>query len=98
MPAYGWLRTQILRCAGSIPANVAEGCGKATPKDFARFIDIAIGSARELENYLIQAFDLRFISGSEHVELTEKVDHVRRMLIRLSQVVRYHAERPVAAR
>jgi four helix bundle protein len=45
---YG-LVSQMRRCASSIPTNIAEGCGRSTEKDFARFLDNAMGSASELE-------------------------------------------------
>jgi four helix bundle protein len=86
--SYGWLKNQILRCAGSIPANIAEGCGKSSSKELARFAEISMGSARELESYLIQSHDLRLISHSQFLRLDEGVDHVRRMLIALARSVR----------
>jgi four helix bundle protein len=46
---YGSLRTQMIRAADSIAANIVEGCGAATRKEFARFLDISIKSAIELE-------------------------------------------------
>ena len=44
MPSYGWLKTQALRAAGSIPANLAEGCGKESPRELARYAEISVGS------------------------------------------------------
>ena len=51
---YG-LTSQIRRCAASICANIAEGCGRGTARDFARFIQIALGSASELEYHRLTA-------------------------------------------
>lgn len=96
--SYGWLKNQILRCASSIPANIAEGCGKRSSKELARFAEIAIGSARELESHLIQSHDLRLISDSQFERLDEGVDHVRRMLIALVRSVRAIDGRVASAR
>jgi four helix bundle protein len=83
-----WLRSQILRAASSISANIAEGCGKRTTREFSRFIDIATGSRHELENHLIAARDLAVITGEQFVELDALVVEVRRMLIGLFKALR----------
>jgi four helix bundle protein len=57
---YG-LTGQIRRSCSSIPANLAEGCGRSGDSDFARFCSIAIGSASELEYHLLLAKDLHLI-------------------------------------
>jgi four helix bundle protein len=57
---YG-MSSQIRRCAASIPANIAEGCGKRGNGEFQRFLNIAIGSASELEYHFLLAQDLGFI-------------------------------------
>lgn len=93
--SYGWLKNQILRCASSIPANIAEGCGKRSSREFARFLEISVGSARELENYLIQSRDLRLISKTWFETLDEGVDHVRRMLIALAREITAKEKRAV---
>lgn len=49
---YG-LKSQVLRAAASIPANISEGCSRSSNKEFIRFLEIAIGSAFELETHLI---------------------------------------------
>ena len=56
------LIAQIQRSAISIPANIAEGCGKDSEKDFIRFFQISLGSAYELETHFILCEDLEFFS------------------------------------
>ena len=54
---YG-LTSQIRRCSISIPSNIAEGCGRSTNGDLLRFLDIAMGSAKELEYQLLLSYEL----------------------------------------
>lgn len=77
------LISQMRRCAVSIPANIAEGTGKFTPKDTFNFFQISLGSAHELEYYFILGKDLDFISTDQFVELNKKVNEVKAMLIGL---------------
>src|SRR5258708_2213479 len=65
------LTSQIRRSCSSIPANIAEGCGKASGPDFSRFLQIAFGSACELEYHLILAHDLTYLSSEDHAILNE---------------------------
>ncbi len=76
---YG-LTSQTRRAAVSIAANIAEGCGRTTDVEFARFLDIAFGSASELEYHLILACDLQFLSTEKHKQLTADVREVKQML------------------
>ncbi len=84
---YG-LTSQIRRAAASIPANIAEGCGRYTDADFARFVQIALGSANEVEYHLLLAYDLGFIKDDIHQNLSKDADEIRRMLIGLIQKLR----------
>ncbi|RZJ36464.1 MAG: four helix bundle protein [Flavobacterium sp.] len=61
---YG-ITSQIRRCVISIAANIAEGSAKSSEKDFARFLQISLGSAFELESHLILCSDLEIISDFE---------------------------------
>jgi four helix bundle protein len=79
---YG-LTNQIRRAAASIPANIAEGCGRAGKADLARFFQIAMGSASELEYHLLLAHDLRFLSSVDHKRLGSQTAEVKRMLTSL---------------
>jgi four helix bundle protein len=85
------LRSQLLRASSSVPANLAEGCGKRSETEFARYIDIALGSARELENHLILARDLESLDSGVANRLLEDADEVRRILYALGKVVRARA-------
>ena len=76
---YG-LQTQMRRAAVSIPTNLAEGSGRSTNRDFARFVSNAIGSASELDYQLLLARDLGFIDRGVAELAKTKVAEVRRML------------------
>jgi four helix bundle protein len=82
------LRGQAVRAAASIPTNIAEGCGKASSRELVRFLDIATGSARELENHLIVARDLEVITEPQFAKLDDQLDEVRRMLSGLVRALR----------
>ena len=82
------LASQIRRAAASIPANIAEGCGRGSDVDFARYLQIAVGSSCELEYHLLLAADLHFIPGSEQQNLTARLSEVRQMLVKLMRKLR----------
>ena len=81
---YG-LTSQLQRASVSIGANLAEGCGRETAPDFKRFVQIASGSACEVEYHLLLAHDLGLINGSAHESLDASVNEVKRMLVGLSR-------------
>jgi four helix bundle protein len=89
--AYG-LTSQLRRAACSIPMNVAEGCGRTSQTEFARFLDIAAGSASELAYQLLLVRDLGLVDQKKYQELSERADHVRKMLINLGKTVRATAK------
>jgi four helix bundle protein len=76
---YG-LTSQIRRASASIPANIAEGCGRDTEAELSRFMHIAAGSASELEYHLLLAHDLGFISPAVYTDLHTNVTEIKRML------------------
>jgi four helix bundle protein len=76
---YG-LTSQIRRASVSIPANIAEGCGRDGTAEFGRFLQIASGSASELEYHLLLAFELTFLSEKDYTILDGQVNEVKRML------------------
>jgi four helix bundle protein len=79
---YG-LISQIRRCAVSVAANIAEGCGKRGNAEFQRFLGIATGSASELEYHFLLAHDLGFLPDIEYKQLDTAVTEVKRMLASL---------------
>ncbi|MGB1288561.1 MAG: four helix bundle protein [Aggregatilineales bacterium] len=74
------LISQMRRAASSIPANIAEGCGKNTEADLARYIQIGMGSASELEYHLMLAYDLEYLVSADYQTLNGQVVEVKRML------------------
>jgi four helix bundle protein len=76
---YG-LTSQIRRAATSIGANIAEGCKRSGDAEFARFLQIALASASELDYLLMLARDLEFLSLRIHDELSSDLVEVKRML------------------
>lgn len=90
---YG-LTSQLRRAGISIPANIAEGCGKLTDKDFARYLYISLGSAHEVQYYLILSRDLEYLKETEFSELNIKLQEVKGMLIALIKKVQSSALSP----
>jgi four helix bundle protein len=90
---YG-LTSQIRRCAASIAANIAEGCGRRGNGEFGRFLTIAAGSASELEYHYLLAHDLQFLKTSDYNELVKSVVEIKRMLASLIRKV--EADRKLA--
>jgi four helix bundle protein len=80
---YG-LTSQIRRCSASIAANLAEGCGRHGNNESHRFLQIAIGSASELEYHLLLAHDLKFLKEEDFRGLNGCVTEVKRMLSSLA--------------
>jgi four helix bundle protein len=77
------LTSQLRRAAGSVPANISEGCGRGGDREFGRFLQVAMGSTSELEYHLLLAHDLRYLSDEIFKQLTEDVVEVKRMLASL---------------
>lgn len=84
---YG-LTSQMRRCGASIAANIAEGCGRRSDQEMNRFIQIARGSASELEYHLLLARDLELLSEREFKDLESRTLEIQRMLASLSQRLR----------
>jgi four helix bundle protein len=74
------LESQIKRSAVSIPSNIAEGAGRSTDKEFSRFLDIAMGSAFELETQIILAIDLEFIGDEAGNLVIKDIKEIQKMI------------------
>jgi len=72
------LRSQMNRCAISIPSNIAEGSSR-TNKSFSRFLDISLGSSFELVTQLIIANNRNYLSKDKLVEIENKIDEFQKM-------------------
>ena len=81
---YG-LTSQLRRASSSIPTNLAEGCGRSSDPDMARFCSMAMGSASELEYLLVLARDLGWHQAHQHQELALATVEIKRMLASLIQ-------------
>lgn len=84
---YG-ITSQMRRTAVSIPTNIAEGCGRGSDNDFARFMEIAFASASELEYLLLLSKDLELIEPPSHEQTTKEVEEVKRMLYSFIQTLK----------
>ena len=76
---YG-LTNQIRRACASIPANIAEGCGRSGNAELGRFLQISMGSASELEYHLLLAHDLGFLKDADYEALNAQAVELKRML------------------
>jgi four helix bundle protein len=83
---YG-LTTQIRRAVVSVPANIAEGNGRRTRKDYVNFLRIAQGSLREVETYLILVTEVQLTRREKTSPLLEQASSVARLLNRLIQAL-----------
>jgi len=82
------LTSQIRRAAGSIPANVAEGQGRNSYREFLRFLNIARGSVKELETHLILSRRIGLMGETPLEQLMQSCDEVGRMLAGLRQAIK----------
>jgi four helix bundle protein len=85
--AYG-LTAQLRRSAASVPANIAEGCGRRGDVEFSRFVRISLGSATELEYHLLLSRDIGLMNASAYASLASQVLRMQGMLAGLIRVLR----------
>jgi four helix bundle protein len=76
---YG-LTSQIRRASSSVPANIAESCGRGSSAELRRFLEMAMGSGSELEYHLLLARDLGYLRNSAYAPLHQLTCEVKRML------------------
>jgi four helix bundle protein len=82
------LKSQMQRASVSVMSNIAEGAGRSTDADYARFIDLASGSANELKSLCIVVEDLAMLDERVIDDLTRRVERVRSMCTKFAQTLR----------
>ena len=80
--------SQLRRSAASLATNIAEGCGRGSDADFARFLQMALGSASELEYQILLASDLGYLSPASSLSLTKQVQTFKKMTAALLRKTR----------
>src|SRR3990170_3421423 len=87
---YG-IVSQMRRAASSIPANIAEGSGRGSDGELARFLLIAMGSSSELKYHLFLAKDLEYLKESDFLALERQIDEVQKMITSLHKRIKLTA-------
>jgi four helix bundle protein len=82
------LISQIRRASSSIAINIAEGCGRGSDADFARFLQISIGSASETEYLIMLCADLEYVPNDSREALLLEVQELKMMLASLIKTIR----------
>jgi four helix bundle protein len=77
------LISQMNRAGVSIPSNIAEGCSRNSEKEYKRYLEIAMGSAFELETQLIIAYDLDYHSEEQHKQATTELNVLQKQINKL---------------
>ena len=77
---YG-LKSQMNRCAVSIPSNISEGTSKGSNKHFKKYLEDSLGSSFEWETQLNIAFKELYISEEKFIELEKKIKQIKKMII-----------------
>ena len=88
------LTSQLTRASLSIPLNIVEGCGRFTDKDFAHFLDNALGSANEIDYCCLCALELKYISEDDYEKVNQSINEVRAMLISFLKFLRSGGTKP----
>jgi len=82
------LRDQTRRCSVSIMANIAEGFGRRSAKEFANFLNYSHGSASELQSHLYIALDLNYIGSDDFKKLYDQIERISKMTLKLQNYLR----------
>ena len=88
------ITSQMRRAASSVPANIAEGCGRDGNAELVRFCQIGFASTSELEYWLILARDLNHLDESTFMALTSQTIEVKKMLGAFLTTLRGRRPRP----
>jgi len=83
---YG-IPSQMRRAAFSIPSNIAEGCGRAGRVELRQYLHVSLGSASELDYFLLLARDLQFLTPRQYEELEARIHEIKLMLAGLIRKV-----------
>lgn len=92
------LTGQLRRAAASVPANIVEGCGRASGREFARYLQLAVASANEVQYHLILARDLGMLPSPAFAKLEARAEQVKKMLVGLLRHVGAAVPPPAANR
>ena len=82
------ITSQLRRAASSVPANIAEGSGRTTDKDFLRFLDISLGSLKETEYFLLLSNELTYLKIEEWTSLQDQATDALKCLVGFIKAVR----------
>jgi four helix bundle protein len=75
------LCSQVERAVVSIPSNIAEGSAKSSNKDFARFLEISLGSSFELESELLIARNLNYLNEENYIQIQRDLIELQKMIV-----------------
>jgi four helix bundle protein len=82
------LTSQLRRAAVSVPTNIAEGYGRTTDVEIARFMDISLGSVNQMEYLLLLCMELKYITKDSSDQIFPKLVEIRKMLIAFVKTLR----------
>jgi four helix bundle protein len=77
------ITSQLRRSAYSIPMNLAEGGARESEKEFAQFINVALGSCEEMRYQLLLSKDLGYIDSKDYKKLEDESENIKKMLTKL---------------
>lgn len=83
------LTSQMRRSAVSIASNIAEGCSRKSNKDFSRFLDIAVGSAYELDTQILIARQIGYIDDETFTTLQSEIDSIIQMTVKFKSRIAF---------
>ena len=89
------LANQLQRAVVSIPSNVAEGSSRESEADFARFLEIALGSAYEVETQVQIAYHLSYLTQPQMQDILQKLQSIEKRLTSFINMLRHrHCQQP----
>lgn len=94
-PKHNAIANQMQRAAISIPSNIAEGASRKSPTEFARFLEIAIGSAFELETQIELSHSLNHLNKNDYTILISNIISIEKKISTLISKIR-NSQQPIA--